>query len=70
MNILPFFREGFNFVNDANFAFFVIYVHEKALFKLDYSFCIVLVCSELQQVFTYMEYLKSFFILSYFEVLF
>ena len=31
------------------------------LLKLDYLFCIVLVCSEPQQVFKYMEYLKSFF---------
>ena len=39
-------------MNDANFVFFVIYIHEKAL-KLDYLFCIVLVCSEPQQVFKY-----------------
>ena len=38
---------------------FVIYVHEKALLKLDYLFCIALVCSESQQVFKYMEYSKS-----------
>ena len=42
-------------MNEANFAF-LIYVHEKAFLKLDYLFCIVLVCSEPQQVFIYMEY--------------
>ena len=30
----------------------------KRFMKLDYSFCIVWVCSESQQVFQYMEYLK------------
>ena len=29
--------------------------------KLDHLFCIVLVCSEPQHVFKYMEYLKSLF---------
>ena len=38
--------------------FFVIYVHERHLLELDYLFCIVLVCSEPQQVYKYMEYLK------------
>ena len=34
---------------------------KRHLLKLDYLFCIVLVCSEPQQVFKYMEYLKSLF---------
>ena len=44
-------------MNDANFAFFARYVHEKAFIEV--RFCIVLVCSEPQQVFKCMEYLKS-----------
>ena len=50
-------------MNDANFAFFVIYVHEKAFIEVIilYLFCIFLVCSEPQEVFKYMEYFKSFF---------
>ena len=34
---------------------------EMHLLKLNYLFCIVLVCSEPQQLFKYMEYLKSLF---------
>ena len=34
---------------------------KRHLLKLDYLFCIVLVCSEPQQVFKYVEYLKSLF---------
>ena len=34
MNILPFFCEGCVFVNEANFVFFVIYVHEKAFIEV------------------------------------
>ena len=34
---------------------------KRHLLKLDYLFYIVLVCSEPQQVFKYMEYLKSLF---------
>ena len=34
---------------------------KRHLLKLDYLFCIVLVCSEPQHVFNYMEYLKSLF---------
>ena len=41
--------------------FFVIYVHEKALLKLEYLFCIFLVCSEPQKVFKYMEYFNLLF---------
>ena len=48
-------------MNDVNFAFFVIYVHKKAFIEVRFFICIVLVCSEPQQVFKYMEYLKSFF---------
>ena len=37
-------------MNDANFAF-LIYMHVKRhLLKLDYLFCIVLVCSEPQEI--------------------
>ena len=34
---------------------------KRHLLKSDYLFCIGLVCSELQLVFKYMEYLKSLF---------
>ena len=34
---------------------------KRHLLKLDHLFCIVLVCSEPQQVFKYVEYLKSIF---------
>ena len=34
---------------------------KRHLLKLDYLFCIALVCSEPQQVFKYIEYLKSLF---------
>ena len=34
---------------------------KRYLLKLDYLFCIVLICSEPQQVFKYMEYLKLLF---------
>ena len=34
---------------------------KRHLLKLDYLLCIVLVCSEPQQVFKYMEYSKSLF---------
>ena len=50
-------------MSDANFAF-LLYTYIKGhLLKLDYLFYIVLVCSEPQQVFKYMEYmyLKSLF---------
>ena len=48
-------------MNDANFAF-LLYIYMKMhLLKLDYLFCIVLVCSEPYHVFKYMEYLKSLF---------
>ena len=50
-------------MNDANFAFFVIYVHKKAFIEVRFFICIVLVCSEPQQVYKYMEYLKSFSII-------
>ena len=42
---------------------------KRHLLKLDYLFCIVLVCSEPQQVFKYMEYLKSFFYHHMFSVI-
>ena len=45
-------------MNDANCAFLYIKRH---LLKLDYLICIVLLCSEPQQVFKYMEYSKSLF---------
>ena len=61
MNILPFFWEGRIFVNDANFAFLLYMYTKRHLLKIDYLFCIVLVWSEPQQVFEYMEYLKSLF---------
>ena len=48
-------------MNDANFAFLQYMYMKRHLLKLDYLFCIVLVCSEQQQVFKYMEYLKSLF---------
>ena len=53
MKILPFFWEGRIFVNDANFAFLWFVYMKRYLLKLDYLFCIVLVCSEPQQVFIY-----------------
>ena len=34
---------------------------KRHLLKLDYLFCIVLVCSEPQQSYKYIEYLKSIF---------
>ena len=34
---------------------------KRHLLKLDYLFCIVLVCSEPLEVFKYMEYFKSLF---------
>ena len=34
MNILPFFLEGRIFVNDANFAFLVIYLHDKTFIEV------------------------------------
>ena len=34
---------------------------KRHLLKLDYLFCIVLVCSEPKEVFKYMEYFKSLF---------
>ena len=34
---------------------------KRHLLKLDYLFCIVLLCSEPQQFFKHMEYLKSLF---------
>ena len=49
-------------MNDANFVFVIIYM-KRHLLKLDNLFCIVLVCSEPQQVFKFMEYLKSLNIL-------
>ena len=48
-------------MNDANFVFFVIYAHEKAFIEVRLLICIVLVCSEPQEVFNYMEYSKQFF---------
>ena len=61
MNIWPFFLEGRIFVNVAIFAILIYMYMKRHLLKLDYLFCIVLVCSEPQQVFKYMEYLKSLF---------
>ena len=46
-------------MNDANFAFLLYMYMKRHFMKLDYLFCIVLVCSEPQHVFKYMEYLKS-----------
>ena len=63
INVLPFFIEGCIFVNDANFAFFVIYVHEKAFIEVRLFIGIVLVCSEQQHVLKYMEYLNHFSII-------
>ena len=48
-------------MNDANFAYLLYMYMKRHLLKLDYLFCIVLVCSEPQQVFKYTEYLKSLF---------
>ena len=52
-------------MNDANFAFLLYMYIKRHLLKLDYLFCIVLVCSEPKQVFKYMEYLKSFYIITF-----
>ena len=49
---------------------FVIYVPEKYLMKLDYSFCIVRVCREPQQVYKYIGFFKSFFYCIILKVLF
>ena len=46
-------------MNDANFAFLKYIYMKRRLLKLDYLFCIVLACSEPQEVFKYMEYFKS-----------
>ena len=48
-------------MNDANFVFCVIYVHIKAFIEVRLFICIVLLCSEPQQIFKYLEYLKSLF---------
>ena len=48
-------------MNDANFAFLLYMYMKRYLLKLDYLFCIVLVFSEPQHVFKYIEYLKSLF---------
>ena len=48
-------------MNDANFISLLYMYMKRYLLKLDYLFCNVLVCSEPQQVFQYMEYLKSLF---------
>ena len=48
-------------MNDANFAFLLYMYMKRHLLKLDYLFYIVLVCSEQQHAFKYMEYLKSLF---------
>ena len=48
-------------MNDANFAFLKYKCMKRHLLKLDYLFCIVLVCSEPHQVFKYMEKLISVF---------
>ena len=45
-------------MNVVNFA---IYVHKKAFIEVRSFICIVLVCSEPQQVFKYMEYSKLSF---------
>ena len=50
-------------MKDASFAVLQNKYLKMHLIKLDCSFCIVRVCSELQQVFIYMEYLKSFSII-------
>ena len=42
------------FVNVANLAFLLLMYIKRHLLKLDFFICIVLVCSEPQQVFKYM----------------
>ena len=48
-------------MNGANFAFLKYMYMKRHFLKLGYCFCIVLVCSEPQEVFKYMEYLKALF---------
>ena len=50
-------------MNDANFDFLRYMYMKRNLLKLYYLFCIVLVCSKPQQVFKYIKYLKSLFLL-------
>ena len=54
-------------MNDANFAFLKYMYMKRHLLKLDYLFCIVLVCSEPQEVMKYMEYFKSLFYIHIFK---
>ena len=48
-------------MNDANCAFLQYMYIKRHVLKSDYLICIVLLCSEPQQVFKYMEYSKSLF---------
>ena len=57
-------------MNDVNFAFLLYMYMKRHLLKLDYLFCIVLVCSEPREVIKYMEYFKSLFYIHIFLVLF
>ena len=50
-------------MNGANFAFLKYMYIKRHLLKLDYFFCIVLVCNEPQEVFKYMEYKKHYSII-------
>ena len=48
-------------MTDANFAFQKCMYIKRHVLKLAYLFCIVIVCSEPQQVFKNIEYSKSLF---------